>query len=278
MYYKKAIKKIIRSLIPLSIRKRLAVWINHQSWLGSDRSTWWSQELIRDLAEKDIKEYHKFLWSNHLGYAETYEVALRFGYENMKESRKMFFCDLNNHLIEVGIQPRRDIMSVFEVGCSLGYQLRYMETDLFSSATDLEGIDIDEYSIETGTEYLRSVGSKIRLICGDMESLGRFMKNKIYDIIVCSGVLMYVDEDAAVQVVDTMMRHTRIMAAFTGLAHPDIDNFRLQHSITRHSDGAFIHNIDSMVKKVGGKIISRRWEGGEMIDGHTIYFIFAKKF
>jgi len=277
VYFKEATKNITRSLLPLPFRKRLAIWVNHQKWLDYNRRSWWSQELIRDLAVKNINEYHKFLWTNHLGYAATYEVALRFGHENVKESRKMFFPDLTDNLIKLGIRPSRDITSVFEVGCSLGYQLRYMETDLFSSATNLEGIDIDKYAIQSGLEYLQSIGSKVQLICGDMEKLDSLMKNKMYDIIVCSGVLMYLNEDAAAQVVDTMMSHTKIMLAITGLAHPDIDNSQLRHSVTRDSDGSFIHNIDSMIKKAGGKILARRWEGTNLVDGHTIYFVFSIK-
>lgn len=277
VYFKVNAKKITRSLLPLPFRKRLAIWINHQKWLDYSRRSWWCQELMRDLAVKNINEYHKFLWSNHLGYADTYEVALRFGHENVKESRKMFFSDLNDSLIKLGIRPSRDIMSVFEVGCSLGYQLRHMETDLFSSADRLEGIDIDAYAIQSGVKYLKSTGSKVQLMCADMEELDRLLGSEMYDIIVCSGVLMYLNENAAARVVDTMMSHTKIMLAFTGLAHPDIDNSQLEHSVTRDNDQSFIHNIDSMIKKAGGKILARRWEGTNLVDGHTIYFVFSIK-
>lgn len=277
VYFKEATKNIARSLLPLPFRKRLAICVNHQKWLDCNRRFWWCQELIRDLAVKNINEYHKFLWSSHLGYAATYEVALRFGHENVKESRKMFFSDLNDNLIKLGICPSRDITSVFEVGCSLGYQLRHMETDLFSSAARLEGIDIDAYAIQSGSRYLKSIGSKVQLMCADMEELDSLMGSKMYDIIVCSGVLMYLNENVAARVVDTMMSHTKIMLAFTGLAHPDIDNSQLRRSVARDNDQSFIHNIDSMVKKAGGDVIARRWEGSKLVDGHTIYFVFAKR-
>lgn len=274
---KQLIKGTILTLFPLSVRKRLALWINKQSFLDFNRRSWWSLELVRDLAEKNINDYHKFLWSNHLAYASTYEVSSRFGRNNMQESRRIFFSYLNQSLIELGRNPLQDVKSVFEVGCSLGYQLRYMETDLFPSAVQFEGIDIDEHAINTGSNYLNSIGSNVKLFHGDMEGLGNLIQNKIYDIFICSGVLMYLNEESATQVVDTMLQHTQILLAFAALAHPDVDNSQLLHSVTREKDGSFIHNIDSMVKKAGGDIVARRWEGSKLVDGHTIYFIFAKR-
>jgi SAM-dependent methyltransferase len=195
----------------------------------------------------------------------------------MEQSRKYFFSDLRSHLIKLSIEPDKDIRSVFEVGCSLGYQLRYMEMDLFPLADVLEGIDIDKYAIRAGSEYLKSIGSKVRLSLGDMEELSNFIGGKAYDVIVCSGVLMYLNEQTATKVVRDMLRYTHIMLAISGPAHPSADNCQLQHSVPRVHDGAFIHNVDDMVKKAGGRILARRWEGGNMVGGHTIYFIFATK-
>lgn len=274
---KMTIKNSVRSLIPLPVRKHLSIWVNKQKWLDCNRRSWWSQELVRDLADKNINEYHKFLWSNHLSYAATYEIASRFGRENMKQSRKMFFADLNKHLTSLSVNAGKDVRSAFEVGCSLGYQLRYMETDVFPAAFALEGIDIDARAILSGSEYLRSMGSKVRLQCADMEELERALGTKRYDVVICSGVLMYLDEDAASRVVDTLLRHTNVMLSFTGLAHPDVDNAQLQRSVPRDSDNSFIHNIDAMIKRSGGHIVARRWEGGKLVDGHTIYFVYATK-
>jgi hypothetical protein len=71
------------------------------------------------------------------------------------------------------------------------------------------------------------------------------------------------------------MRRANTMVGFSGLAHADRDNCLLDHSVTRDSDNSFIHNFDAMIQKAGGTIVARRWEGGKMIDGHTIYFVFA---
>ena len=274
---KEATKEVVRSTLPLGIRKHLAVWLNHQKWISDNRRSWWCTELIRDLERLDINEYHKFLWSHHLAYAAPYETKLRFGYDNMKESRKILFSDLRTHLTKLTVKPDKDITSVFEVGCSLGYQLRYLETDLFPSAIDLEGIDIDRYAVESGSEYLKSLGSKVRLMFADMEDLCSLLKNRMCDIIICAGTLMYLNEDAASKVIDIMLDHTKMMLVLTGPAHLEIDNSQLEHSMIRNRDGSFIHNIDSMVKKAGGNIVARRWEGNKMVDGHTIYFVFAAK-
>ncbi len=271
---KKGVKKAVRKLVPLSVRKRLAVWVNNQERVAAARRSWWVQELLRDLAEKNINEYHKFLWSHHLSYAESYEVASRFGTENMKQSRVMFFADLKQHLESRSIS-RADVKSVFEVGCSLGYQLRYAETDLFPSATLLEGVDIDAYAVQAGAEYLRRIGSRVRLACQDMEQLEKSLGNKEYDVVLCTGVLMYLKEDDAQRLVSVLLAHTGGMIGFAGLAHPEKDNAEMTCSIPRERDHTFIHNIDNMVKSAGGRIAARRWEGGRIVDGNTIYFVYA---
>jgi len=86
---------------------------------------------------------------------------------------------------------------------------------------------------------------------------------------------MYLEEDAAARVVASMLRHTGVVVALAGLAHPETDNALLDRSVPRSSDRSFIHNIDGMVKKAGGTVLARRWEGGRFVDGHTIYFVFA---
>jgi len=274
---KQVAKSVVRSLLPLFLRKRIAIWINGQSWINADTRGWWTVELIRDLAENDINRYHKFLWANHLAYAVTYEVEQRFGHDNINESRKMLFSDLNFCLAGAGVQPGRDIMSVFDVGCSAGYHLRYLETDIFTSASSLEGIDIDEYAVRTGTNYLKQLESKILLTWTDMEKLSSVLGNRMFDVIICAGCLMYLCEEAAAGVVDEMLRHTGKLLVLTGLAHPEIDNSQLTHSVTREHDRSFIHNIDAMVEKAGGEIRFRRWEGERIVDGNTIYFVFASK-
>lgn len=272
---KQSLKKISRSVLPLSFRKTLVVWLNRREWINKDRRNWWSTEILKDLAESDINEYHRFLWANHLAYAETYESEIRFGADNIKESRKIFFRYLLEVIKQHGTDPSFQVRSIFEVGCSLGYQLRYMETDLFPGAELLMGNDIDKYAIEVGSEYLRNHNSKVQLLRFDMEDLNDRLKGRFFDIIVSTGVLMYLQEDAAARVVQTMIDHTKGLLAVAGLAHPKNDNSLLIQSVPRERDGSFIHNIDKMVENAGGSIISRRWEGNKDVDGNTIYFLFA---
>lgn len=274
---KNGTKTLFYVVIPLVVRKRMAIWIDRQDWVDPDRRNWWSQELVRDLAIKDVTAYHKFQWANHLGYAESYEVAQRFGNENINQTRHMFFDDLLSLINESEAFEKDKISSVFDVGCSLGYHLRYMETDLFPSARTLEGIDIDEIAIRNGQKYLQSLGSKVRLHCGDMEALSGILRDRTFDLVCCCGTLMYLADDAARNLVSLMLKHTNTILAFTGLAHPDVDNSELGASQVRKRDRTWIHNIDSMVTTTGGKVIKRTWLGDKKIDGNTVYFVFCQK-
>jgi predicted TPR repeat methyltransferase len=154
--------------------------------------------------------------------------------------------------------------------------LRYLETDLIPSATQLVGVDIDAYAISEGTRFLNNVGSRVRLIHGEMTDLDSVIGRKRFDVVFSTGVVMYLRQKEAAQVVDTMLRRGRTLIALTGLAHPETDNSLLSNSIARAHDNSFIHNIDSMVKETGTDIIGRRWEGKRIVDGHTLYSVFAR--
>ena len=274
---KTAIRTGLRNYLPLSARKRLAVLINRQPWLNRKFRAWISSDLLQNWKDSDVNSLHKFQWENHLGYASTYEIDARFGYDNFNETRKILFNELQRHLRDRGLNPASDIHSVFEVGCSLGYLLRYMETDLFPNADYLGGIDIDQYAIDRGSAYLQGLDSKVELIRGDMESLEQVMQSRSYDIVFCPGVLMYLQQEHAKGVVDVMLKHSKKLLCITGLAHPTTDNSQLTASCSREIDRTFIHNIDKMVVDSGGQILYRRWDGDRIVDGNTIYFVFAEK-
>jgi 2-polyprenyl-3-methyl-5-hydroxy-6-metoxy-1,4-benzoquinol methylase len=271
---REAAKKAMRFLTPLSMRKRVAIWMHRQGWINSDRRSWWSLELIRDFAENDVNAYHKFLWAHHLGYAAPYEIVERFGAEKMRASRHIFFAELRRCMEAHGLSVAR-VESILEVGCSLGYQLRYLETDLFPEATVLEGIDIDRYAVQSGQEYLAAVGSRISLRCGDIQQLDRLLERHTYDLIVCTGVLMYLRQADAAALVRAMLAHSRVMVAMAGLAHPVRDNQAADVSEVRDRDHTFVHNFDAMVKSGGGNVLARRWDGARQVEGQTIYFVFA---
>jgi SAM-dependent methyltransferase len=267
------LRRWLRSALPLPVRKRLAVMLGRQRWLP-DRA-WWVLELLRDQADRDPNGFHRFLWTHHLAYAESYEIERRFGALQLHPSRRLLFDDLAAILRERGVQPATGIHSMFEVGCSLGYLLRFVEGGLFASAQVLEGNDIDAYAVAEGNRYLGSVGSRVRLHHADMSELERVMSGQRFDIVLCAGVLMYLREEDAGAVVGTILRHTGQLAAFAGLAHPERDNRDLATAEVRTRDGTFIHNIDRMVERAGGRVMFRRWEGAREVDGNTIYFVFA---
>ncbi len=267
------LKRLLLGCVPLAARQMLAVWIGRRRQLTN--RYWWVLELLRDYADRNPNDFHRFLWSHHLAYAESYEVQKRFGAERVHPSRRMLLDDLQAWLDGQGIVPACDVRSVLEMGCSLGYLLRHLETGMFRMAEVLEGIDIDAYAIRVGSEYLARQGSRVRLTVADVASLDEMAAGRRYDVTLCAGVLMYLTQDEAGRVVEALLRHTGRVAAFAGLAHPDQDNAELPRSELRQRDGTFIHNLDAMVDQAGGEVIFRRWEGPRMVNGNTIYFVFA---
>lgn len=118
-----------------------------------------------------------------------------------------------------------------------------METAVFPAAVDLGGIDIDAQAIHAGSDYLRNIGSKARIECADMERLDQALGDMRYDVMVCSGVLMYMNEDSATRLIAAHAQaYSGIMLACAGLAHPEPDNSMLEHSVPRDRDHTFIHN------------------------------------
>ena len=269
-----AAKRLVRAGLPLALRQRLAIWLGGRKWLAARH--WWVAELLRDFAARDPDAYHRFLWSHHLGYAETYEIPQRFGAANIHQSRHLLFADIHAYLWKCGVDPARDVESVFEVGCSMGYLLRFIETDVFPGARTLEGIDIDRYAIQAGSAWLGHQGSAVRLAAADMASLDQVLGTRRFDVILCAGVLMYLQYHTAALVVRAMLRHAGRVVALAGLAHPERDNGELEASDVRQRDGTFIHNFDAMVRQGGGRVVARRWEGPRVVDGNTIYFVLAE--
>jgi SAM-dependent methyltransferase len=235
-----------------------------------------TMELLRDFAESDPNAFHRFLWAHHLAYAESYEPS-RFGCDKMESSRLLLFEDIQARLRSRGIEPGRDIRSVFDLGCSLGYVLNYAETQVFQSATILRGMDVDAYAIEKGTAFLRRIGSKAEIVTGDAKDLEHVMGKQKFDIVLCFGVLLYFDRPASVSIMRTLLQHTNVMLGVICLAHPNIDNSELKDSVVRESDHGFIHNIDMVIREAGGRVLSHRWMGNEILkDQSQPYFALAE--
>src|SRR5262245_17903305 len=211
---KSLILAVLQRSLPLTMRMRIVCWAQGGGSLRSRLFT--PLDLLRDLADDDPNGLHRFLWSRHLTYAASYDVS-RFGAERLDVSRRMLFADIQEHLRGRSISPECDVACVFEAGCSLGYVLRYAETNVFPSSTRLIGVDVDKYAIEEGRAYLRETQSKVQLISGDASDLEQIMSDQQYDVVLCCGVLLYFDEATAARIVKTLLRHTRLVLGLIGL-------------------------------------------------------------
>lgn len=269
-------------LLPLSARKGVILWLGGRR---HPRTYHLSFLLLRDLARKSPSEFHKFLWSHHLGHAETYEIERR--YADPEPTRQVLFHEICAHLRSRGIVPERDVKSVFDAGCSLGHVLRFAETDIFPSATVLTGVDVDSYAVFAGSAHLRRLGSKVQLTCEDISLLEQSMKTQAYDVIICFGVLMYLDRAAAEHSVKIMLQRCGMLLALSSWPHPLADNSQLNESLEASKlvrntpdimDGVMIHNLDAMVQQAGGRVVSRRWTGSELVGGDKpLYFVLASR-
>jgi len=257
----RAAGKALSVTLPLSARKALAA---SRSCRTTKAGCEFSLSLLSDLRRRDPDSFHRFLWSNHLAYAMSYEVQSRFGASNINPSRHILFAEIAAHLRERGLSPLADIHSAFEVGCSMGYLLRHLEVEVCPSADSLHGLDIDEYAVRAGEAHLQQLCSKVRLFTADIANIGDVMGARTYDLVLCCGVLMYVNEEAAAEVIRTMLQCARRLVAVICLAHNDHPPGTYRRSVTRSTDGAFIHNIEQMVHRAGGEVVRRRRVGSEV--------------
>lgn len=271
---KRALASFVITTIPLPLRQSGAAWIGRQAWIPGRH--WRAARLVADLAARDPDAYHRFLWSHHLAYAESYEPPLQYGRKRIKPDRRLLFRDIRACL-KRDFETSPAIRSVLEVGCSVGHLLRYVETEVFPDAEVLHGIDIDRYAVESGNAWLEQQRSKAHLMAGDMTVLDALVGSGTqYDCVLCAGVLMYLRQEAAAQVVHAMLRHTRHLLALTGLAHPRFDNRELARSEVRAKDGAHRHNLDAFVRAAGGKILFRRWQPVAPPGWNPPYFVLCR--
>lgn len=271
-----AIKRHMRELVPVGARLRAAAWVTRQRWLprGDDIAI----GLVRDLQATNPKYFHKFVWANHLmAYARWYEEeAELFAPEQMQPSRIELFRDLADVLRHDLSRDPSSIGSVLEVGCSQGYLLRYLETLVFPHCETLVGIDIDGPAIDKGTRHLRSVGSRVALMPGDMEDLPELVGHRTFDVALAAGVLSYLNEADATSVVRRLLQRTNVCLTLAGLACVERPNGTLDRSIESPShQGQWIHNFDAMIAAAGGRVVRSRWEGPRLYNFQTISFTFA---
>jgi len=229
--------------------------------------------MLDDVRRRDPDGLHRFLWSNHLAYAATYQVRKRFGASNINPTRHLLFQDIVARLAAGGLDASA-VGSVFEVGCSMGYLLRHLETDVFPGAAVLHGLDIDRPAVEAGSAHLRSLESRVRLFAADLDETERIMSEREYDLVLCCGVLMYVNEQAAAQLVRTMLSRARRMVGLICLAHPE---GQAAGSEMRATDGTFIHDVDGMIREANGRLVSSKWVGTEISGSSPSCVIVAER-
>jgi len=246
--------------------------MDRQVWLPSRNAL--VIELLRDWAEKDPERFHRFLWTNHLGYARYYESRNAFG-SDLLPSRKRLLEVLTSYFEERGIDPSRSVESVIDVGSSAGYLLRHLETKVFTGAQELLGMDIDGAAIREGTAYLARQGSRIRLVQADLSQLEKVAGGRVWDLLFCTGVLLYLTEAEAARSLAGMQKCARLVVLLD-VAYPEKDNGELAHSVKRGEDETWIHNTEKMIESNGGDIVYRsRIEDG-LPDGRKIHVVFFR--
>ncbi len=271
-----AIRRSARLLgrgLPLDVRQRLLLWADRRRFPGGFEL---SMGLLDDLRRTDPDALHRFLWSNHLAYAARYDVSRKFGRHNINPTRHLLFRQMHDYFRSRGVDPDHQIRSIFEVGCSMGYLLRHVEEEVFPRAGVLHGLDIDRHAVESGTTHLNGLGSLVRLHHADLDGTARTMAGRIYDVVFCCGVLMYVNQQTAQEVLRTMFRHARWLVGLVCLAHPDGDRAPARVSSPRDSDGAYIHDVKHMVREAGGKVVFSEWVGTRTSGSSPSHVILAE--
>jgi len=260
--------------MPLSARKAIVASRVMRGWRGGFE---FSMGLLDDLRRVDPVGLHRFLWSNHSAYAATYEISKRFGASNLNPSRRILFGEMVEHLGKLGFDPRSDIRSVFELGCSVGHLLRHVEQHVCPSAEVLHGVDIDGYAIEAGKCHLRSLNSRVQLYEGDVAAAGRIMGDRKYDLVLCCGVLMYMSEAVAEHAVGMMLSRARRLVGIICLAPVGSGGRGSKGSVARTHDGAFIHDVERMISRGGGRVIGSKLVGTEISGSSPSHVILAER-
>ena len=252
--------------IPLSFRKRVLVLLNRSRLPGAASKEAWTVAGLRDLAHTDNEEFNRFLWANHLGPAAGFDASWRFE-SGVEPSRRVFFEELERQLHSLGLDPAQDVGSVLEVGSSLGVNLRYLEQGFFANAAQLRGIDLDVEAVRQGSEYLTKIQSRVQLQAGDMTQLDDVLQDRRFDIVFCTGVLMYVPTQQAEQVIGAMIRHSRHLVAMSEPWDPSGPHLR--------EDGAHYHDLEGLVREVGGRVVAAQHRP-DLHYGVSHQFVFAQ--
>jgi hypothetical protein len=250
---------------PLALRKPLVVVLNRLPFVSPSSKEDWTFAVLRDVAGDDSADLNRFMWANHLGPAAGFEAS-RFA-PGVEPSRQVFFTELEQQLLDLGVEPSHDVGSVLEVGSSVGVNLRHLEQGLFADVGHLEGIDIDAEAVRKGTSFLSKAGSRVKLQQGDMSRLDEVLHDQQFDVVLCTGVLMYVPASMAEQVIDAMIRHSRHLVAMSEPWDPGGPHIR--------EDGAHYHDLEALVREAGGRVVAAQ-RRPNLHYGVSHQFVFAK--
>ena len=263
---------ILGQALPLSARQTLVAMVGRQKLPAAFRFEF-AMGMLADMGRRDPVALHRFLWSNHLAYAASYEASRRFEAVNINPTRHTLFDGIATHLRSAGLDPSADIRSVLEIGCSQGYLLRHLETTVFHSADTLHGLDLDSYAVGAGSAHLNSLGSRVKLFAADMEAAEDIIGSRSYDVVLCCGVLMYVNESIARKVMRTMFARAARVVGLICLAPPETKEPR---GVVRASDGAFVHQMGPMIREAGGRVVSASWMGTDASGSSPSHVIVAE--
>ena len=126
-----------------------------------------------------------------------------------------------------------------------------------------------------GAAHLASQQSRIRLVRADLDATANVMGEHNYDVALCCGVLMYVSEDTAASAIRTMLERATViglicLAHEQGAAPPG-------PSSARAVDGAYTHDVHSMIQSAGGRVVSSQWIGTAASGSSPSHVIVAER-
>jgi len=266
-------KRVLWSITPLPWRKRAVIWLDSVPWLRTKAN--FSFVLLGDLDERDGEEYFRFVWSRHVAEARKFEGYIESDEDQLLPTRHVLLAELTGFLEARGLNPHRDVKSVLDLGCFRGSLLRFVERHVFENAEELVGVDLDAKAIAEGTARLARESSEVRLHCRDVTEVGSLLEGRRFDLVFCTGVLMYLTYPSAQKVVQWMC-DSGTYVVMTDIAHPCVDNGKLERS-ERRFDGGYLHNLDEMARTAGASVLYHRWDGDRSLDGFSIYFVFASR-
>ena len=93
----------------------------------------------------------------------------------------------------------------------------------------------------------------MKLFAAEMETTEHVIGGQVYDVVLCCGVLMICEREYRREGVRDMFSRARFLVGLICLAPLETAPGR---SVMRASDGAFVHNMDLLIGRAGGRVVS----------------------